>query len=75
MNTLTPKDRQQVHAILMTHAEMQDAHANDTLALIGRLKADEPDELDTIDELEAMVEICEEDCDNLRRIASQFGEV
>lgn len=74
MVNLTPKDRAQVHAILMTHAEMQDARANDTLAVIGRLKADEP-EADMIDDLEAMVDICEEDCDNLKRIASLFGDV
>lgn len=75
MIAMTPTDRDQVFAILMTHAEMQDKLANDTLALIGRLRVDEPEETDAIEDLQTMVDVCEEDCDNLKRIASIFGEI
>lgn len=76
MITLSPQDRAQVYAVLMTHAEMQDNTARDTLAIIGRLKADSPDDAEEmIEELSESVELCEQDCDNLKRIASLFGEV
>jgi len=75
MITLSPEDRAQVHAIMMTHAEMQDARVNDSMAVLGRLKCDEPEAVDMIEDLEAMIEICEEDSDSLKRIAGMFGEV
>lgn len=71
--SLTPEDRQQVIAILTTHAEMQDNQSRHTQEVLGRLKHDSPDEVDAIDELEAMIEVCEEDCENLKRIAAMFG--
>lgn len=73
MRLITPEDAQQVHAILTTHAEMQDAHALSSQQLLGRLKADTPDD-DMIPELEAMIEVTEEDTENLKRIARLFQE-
>lgn len=75
MITLSPDDASQVRAILMTHAEMQDARINDSLSLIGRLNADlaEDDEAqDMVASLEAQVELFEDDSDNLKRLADKF---
>lgn len=75
MITLSPDDASQVRAILMTHAEMQDARINDSLAIIGRLNADlaEDDEAqDMVASLEAQVELFEDDSDNLKRLADMF---
>lgn len=71
MRNLTPDDEQQVHAILQTHAEMQDASAMQSQQLLGRLRCDEPDS-ELIPELEVMIEVAEEDSENLKRIAKQF---
>lgn len=76
MIALTPEDRAQVYAILMTHAEMQDNTARNTLSVIGRLMVDDPEDAEEmIEELTESVELCEQDCDNLKRIASLFGVV
>lgn len=75
MLTLTREDAAQVRAILLTHAEMQDARINDSLAIIGRLNADlaEDDEAqDMVASLEAQVELFEDDSDNLKRLADKF---
>jgi len=72
---LTEADVQQVHAILMTHAEMQDHRINGSLEIIGRLKADSPDDQDaqdTVSDLQEQVDTFENDSDNLRRIANLF---
>lgn len=71
MRLITPVDAQQVHAILTTHAEFQDAQAMQSQELLGRLKRDEPED-DMICELEAMIEVAEEDSENLKRIARLF---
>lgn len=66
-------DAAQVQAILMTHAEMQDHRTLESMNLLGRLKRDEPDDAkDMIDDLQGQITDFEEDCDNLRRIASLF---
>lgn len=75
MVQLSEVDVAQVHAILMTHAEMQDSRINQSMEIIGRLKRDEPDDEDAqdmIDDLTEQVEIFEKDCDNLKRIANLF---
>ena len=72
MQLITPEDAQQVHAILTTHAEMQDAHAMRSMEVLGRLKADSPNNEDMIDELECSILIAEEDSENLKRIARFF---
>jgi len=76
MITLSPGDASQVHAILMTHAEMQDARINDSLSLIGRLNADlgsdDPEAKEMIDDLQQQVELFETDADNLKRLANMF---
>jgi len=75
MITLSPDDVSQVHAILMTHAEMQDSRINDSLSLIGRLNtdlSDDPDAQAMIDELKHQVEVFEDDADNLKRLAEMF---
>jgi len=70
---LSPDDAAQVHAILMTHAEMQDHRTLESMNLLGRLKRDEPEEArDTITDLQEQINDFEEDCDNLRRIATMF---
>lgn len=73
MQLMTPEDARQVGAILRTHAEMQDANAMRSQEVLGRLRAEEPEEHDLIDDLEAMIEVAEEDSDNLKRLASMFG--
>jgi hypothetical protein len=70
--SLSAADAVRVHAILMTHAEMQDSRAVQSTELLGRLKRDEPGELAIIDELQGQVDTFEGDCDNLRRIADLF---
>jgi len=76
MITLSPDDASQVRAILMTHAEMQDARINDSLSLIGRLNADlgsdDPEAKEMIDDLQQQVELFETDADNLKRLANMF---
>lgn len=74
MQPMMPQDVDQVRSILMTHAEIQDHEAMRTQEIIGRLRSEEPEEVEMILDLEAMVEVCEEDSENLKRIAKLFGE-
>lgn len=73
---LSPKDRNQVRAILMTHAELQDRQAIPSMELLSRLARDNPDPDQTvaemIEDLREQVEELEADSDNLKRIASLF---
>jgi len=69
---LSENDAIQVRAILRTHAEMQDAQINPSMAVIGRLRRDEPSEIETIADLVEAVSDCEIDRDNLQRIADLF---
>lgn len=75
MLTLSRDDASQVRSILMTHAEMQDARINDSLAIIGRLNADlesDPDAEAMVEMLKDDVELFEADADNLKRLAEMF---
>ena len=75
MLTLSRDDASQVRVILMTHAEMQDARINDSLAIIGRLNADlkgDPDAEAMVEMLKGDVELFEVDADNLKRLAGMF---
>lgn len=72
---LTPADREQVKAILMTHAEMQDQRTLATEEVIGRMKHEGAgdDEVEgMIDELNDSVKELIDDSENLKRIASHF---
>lgn len=70
---LDDSDAAQVKAIMSMHAEMQDNRAIETMTTMGRLKRDDPhDAADTILDLEDIVEDCEIDAENLKRIASKF---
>lgn len=69
---IDPVDAAIVHAILMTHAEMQDSRAIPSMEIMARLKRDEPGETTMIDTLAAQVEDFEEDSEELRRIAQLF---
>jgi hypothetical protein len=69
---MSPEDRQQVRAILLTHAEMQDRSAITSMELLARIKRDEPEEEDMIDELEDQIEVLEDDSDNLKRLGNLF---
>lgn len=71
--SLLPADADQIRAILLTQAEMQDQRINPSLELISRLKRDEPVEAaDLIEDLEEGVEVFQEDSDNLKRLANIF---
>ncbi len=74
MRLMTPEDAQQVHAILTTHAEMQDNHARQSMEVLGRLNVEIPDEGEMIDDLVAMIEVAEEDSENLKRLARIFKD-
>lgn len=72
---LTPTDRDQVKAILMTHAEMQDQRTLEAEGVIARMKNEgegdeEVDEM--IDELTESRDELIADSENLKRIASHF---
>lgn len=72
---LTPEDRDQVKAILMTHAEMQDHRTMETETVLGRLKHEgagdeEVDEM--IEDLEESINEMTADSENLKRLASKF---
>lgn len=69
---LTNNDRAQVKAILLTHAEMQDARINEVMAMQSRLINDEPDETDMIADLQEQVDDFTADSENLKRIASHY---
>jgi hypothetical protein len=72
-------DAQQVRAILLTHAEMQDRMTLDNEALRGKMaermksSSDPSDEQATIDDLADIHQDIVEDRDNLKRIADYFG--
>lgn len=70
---LTPEDAAQVKAILLTHAEMQDQSMIQGEATLGRLRADEPGEVDMIADLEETLSDISEDSENLKRLASLFN--
>jgi hypothetical protein len=73
--TLSEKDADQVKAILLTHAEMQDGHAIQSMELHARLKKDyqgTAPEDGVINDLETQVEDMEVDSENLKRIAAIF---
>ena len=68
---LSPVDRAQVKAILMTHAEMQDRHALSGEEVIARLKRDEPESDLLSNMIEDAAELLE-DTTNLKRLADLF---
>ena len=75
MSDLNPVDKQQVKAILMTHAEMQDHRTLVTEEVISRLKAeggDDDEVADMIEELNTSVKEMTDDSENLKRLASHF---
>jgi hypothetical protein len=65
---LSDDDAQQVRAILLTHAEMQDRQAIENEGLRGRPDQDQ----EMVDLLEEAHEDLSEDIDNLKRIAKIF---
>lgn len=67
-------DAQQIKAILMTHAEMQDRTTLQSEEVISSLQQFEHDDdtADMIDDLKDSIELCQDDCDNLKRIADLF---
>lgn len=72
--SISDEDAAQVVAILMTHAEMQDARSLESMQLLSRLRRDEPiSAAGTIEDLRGQVDDMENDCDNLRRIAQIFN--
>lgn len=60
-----------VHAILMTHAEMQDNRAIKSMELYTRLQRDEPGS-DMIGSLKEQIDTFEEDAEVLRALAKRF---
>lgn len=73
--TLSEVDAQQVKAIMMTHAEMQDLGALKSTGIISRLIAEgdpDGDEQEMKEILTEQVGDLEWDSDNLRRIADLF---
>lgn len=68
---LTPADRAQVKAILLTHAEMQDRSVLSGEEVIARLKRDEPDSELLANMMEDAADILE-DTTNLKRLADLF---
>lgn len=68
---LTPADRAQVKAILLTHAEFQDRSALSGEEVIARLKRDEPDS-ELLADLEENAAELLEDTTNLKRLADLF---
>ena len=69
---ISQEDAAQVKAILLTHAEMQDHRTIESMTILGRLKHDEPEEVDMIALLKDQVDDFENDTDNLKRIAQIF---
>ena len=75
MIALTPTDRAQVKAILLTHAEMQDHRTLETESVIGRMQhegGDDEEVGEMIDELKTSVKSMTDDSENLKRIAHLF---
>ena len=71
LDQLTPQDRAQIKAILMTHAEMQDRSALQGEEVLARLKRDEPDS-ELIAGLEEDAADITADTENLKRLANLF---
>lgn len=72
---LSEVDAQQVKAILMTHAELQDLEGIKSTDLLARMSADNDDseEMGTMIEcLTEQVDDFTEDSDNLKRLAALF---
>ena len=70
---LTDEQANTVHAILMTHAEMQDARSVESMELLSRLSKECPDEgEEMIDTLQEQIDDFDDDCDDLRAIADIF---
>lgn len=68
---LSPEDRAQIKAILMTHAEMQDRTALQGEEVLARLRRDEPDS-ELIADLEEDAADITADTENLKRLANLF---
>lgn len=72
---LSEVDANQVRAILMTHAEMQDLSSIRSTELLGRMTADDDDSEEMgemIDTLTEQVDDLTDDTENLKRIAALF---
>lgn len=75
MQQLTSQDRDQVKAILMTHAEMQDHRTLETEGVIARLMHEGGDDDEVavmVDQLNESVKDMTDDSENLKRLASHF---
>jgi len=71
--SISELDAAQVAAILNVHAEMQDARINEIGPVLARLKRDEPDAAaEVILDMEDALNLCEDDAENLKRIAQLF---
>lgn len=68
---ISPEDRAQIKAILLTHAELQDRTALKGEEVLARLKRDEPDS-DLIADLEEDAADILADTENLKRLANLF---
>lgn len=71
LEQLSPDDRAQIKAILLTHAEMQDRTALKGEEVLARLKRDEPDS-ELIADLEEDAADITADTENLKRLANLF---
>ena len=71
LDQLSPDDRAQIKAILLTHAEMQDRTALKGEEVLARLKRDEPDS-ELITDLEEDAADITADTENLKRLANLF---
>lgn len=71
LDQLSPEDRAQIKAILLTHAEMQDRCALQGEEVLARLKRDEPDS-ELIADLEEDAADITADTENLKRLAKLF---
>lgn len=71
MQQMTQEDRDQVGAILRTHAEMQRLSSIQSTEALASLKLQEQtdDVVEMSEELENMIELCDDDAQNLNRIA------
>ena len=78
MQQMSNKDRDQVGAILRTHAEMQRMRSIQSTEVLAGLKLQEQtdDVVEMSEELEEMIEVCDDDACNLNRIAdAHFPQV
>lgn len=70
---ISDADASTIKAILLTHAEMQDARSVQSMELVGRLSRDEPEDArELIESLGDQIDTFDDDCDDLRRIAGIF---